>query len=64
MNKLNNSNFFYCYSPVLFKFLQNKGFRYICCGMAENTGKKFWQFERCEELSAALDEFKNTKPQN
>lgn len=59
---ITNEMFYYCYSPVLFRFLQNKGLKYICLGLNENTYKKFWQFYRTPELKQALDEFRLCKP--
>jgi len=54
-----NREYYYCYSTNLFKFLRlEKGFRYICSGLNEKTLRKFWQFERTEELGEALVEYK------
>ena len=64
MGHLTNKDFYYCYSPVLFKYLYNKNIKYICVGLAENTQRKFWQYERTEELKEALEIFKNNKPVN
>lgn len=51
----NEGEYFYCYSTNLFKYLKiEKEINYICCGLNENTKKKFWQFKRTEELEKAL----------
>jgi len=60
--ELTNQEFYYCYSPVLFKFLMARGHKYLCCGLAENTLKKFWQYQRTESLCNSLDEFRTNRP--
>lgn len=60
IDKLND--FFYCYSPALSGFLQAKGIRYICVGINENTGKKFWQYRRGEPLDDAISEWQANNP--
>jgi hypothetical protein len=58
--KETNKKYFYCYDINLFKFLkQTKNLNYICTGLNENTLKKFWQFERTENLDMYLHEYKN-----
>ena len=57
-----NRNYFYCYSPKLKGRLLNEGERFICVGINENTGKKFWLFEQSEKLSEVLTEWKQRKP--
>lgn len=56
------NGFFYCYSPLLSDHLQASGLRYICVGINENTGKKFWQYARGEELDAAITEWQANNP--
>ena len=54
-----NEDFFYCYSPNLFKYLKmKKGINYICCGLNEKSFQKFWQFKRDEFLLRVLHEYK------
>lgn len=63
--KIKNEDFFYCYSPILFRFLKDEGLNYLCIGLAENPPhKKFWQFQRTNELYKALDEYRVNKPNN
>lgn len=56
------SNFYYCYSPVLYRFLKAKGFRYICTGLNESTMRQFWQYERTADLNIALTAYGENKP--
>jgi hypothetical protein len=46
--------FFYCYSPNLYRFLKDNKQRYICRGLNERTLKPFWQYRQTEELSELL----------
>jgi len=62
MANLTNKDFYYCYSPILFKYLYNKNIKYICVGLSENKHNKFWLYHRTEELKEALEIFKNNKP--
>lgn len=56
------SNFYYCYSPVLYRFLKAKGFHYICTGLNESTMRQFWQYERTADLNIALTAYGENKP--
>ena len=60
---MNENRFFYCYSSTLFHFLKANGLRYVCTGLHERTLKKFWQFEKTDELKALLDEYDERKKQ-
>lgn len=51
------SKFYYCYNTHAKKYLMDRGFRYILVNVNTNSGRKFWMFERTEELSNILDEF-------
>lgn len=56
---LAQNEFFYCYSPVLFRFLKmEKKINYICTGLHEKTFQQFWQFKTEERLIIALAEYK------
>ncbi|MEV2910708.1 hypothetical protein ABNF65_19360 [Paenibacillus larvae] len=52
------NNYFYCYAPKLFHFLLSRGHRYICVGINENTGGKFWLFEKDAEVNRSLSEYR------
>jgi len=56
------NNFYYAYSPNLYRHLKAQGFRYICTGLNESTMRQFWQYERTPELSAALTSYAENKP--
>lgn len=56
-----NNEFFYCYSPRLKNHLLSKGERFICVGVHERTGKKFWLFPQTERLGEILTEWKSRK---
>ncbi|MEH7121554.1 hypothetical protein V7128_29815, partial [Neobacillus vireti] len=47
-----------CYSTNLFEFLRfDKGQRYICTALNDKTMKRFWLFQRTEELEQYLVEY-------
>lgn len=56
------NEFFYCYSPALNRHLTTEGLRYICVGINENSGKKFWQYARGAELDAAITKWQANNP--
>ena len=62
MNEAKSSPIYFCYSPKQNAFLQRKGLRVIGVGINENTGRKFWQYERGAELDALLDEWSANRP--
>lgn len=60
MNKENR--FFYSYSRTLTMFLRyNKEIDWNCTGIHPDTGRQFHQFDRTEELLAALTEYGQVK---
>lgn len=57
------SPIYFCYSPKQNAFLQRKGLRVIGVGINENTGRKFWQYERGAELDELLNEWSANRPE-
>ena len=57
-----NSAYFYCYSPRLKSALLTAGERYICVGINESTGRKFWLFPQTERLGAELIKWREARP--
>ena len=53
--------YFYCYSYNLKTFLCENGLRYITNSVNSNTQKKFWLFERTEQLCGLLDVWRERK---
>jgi hypothetical protein len=53
-----NEQYFYCYSPRLKERLLAEGERFICVGLNESTGKKFWLFPQTERLGEVLTDWK------
>ena len=49
--------FLYCYSVKMRDFLINQGHRYICVGINERSGTRFWLFEKTDEVKTTLDEY-------
>lgn len=49
--------FYYCYDVNIKKFLMNKGYKYLLIAMHPETYKKFWLFERNDELTKCIDEY-------
>jgi len=56
------NRFFYCYSPALNDYLIDRGLRYQGVGINENSGDKFWQYERCRMLDEAITDWQNNNP--
>lgn len=49
---------FFCYSPVLHKFIQSKyKIKYICAAINEKDGRKFWLYEKSPSFEKALVEY-------
>ncbi|MBA2876876.1 hypothetical protein [Thermaerobacillus caldiproteolyticus] len=48
-------NYFFCYDLALKKKIDQYGIQYICTAIA-NSGKRFWLYERTEELQKILNE--------
>lgn len=62
MIQTNMPEYYYCYSPNLFKFLtMENGIRYICCGLNQNTKRKFWQYKATPELNEAIRKYRSMK---
>ena len=64
MIKNEASPIYFCYSPNQHRYLQRNGLRTIGVGNNVNTGKRFWQYERGEELDRLLDEWAANRPRN
>ena len=58
-----NDKYLYCYSARMKAYLMRKGFRYICVGLNERAGSRFWLFEKTPKLGATLDEYEREKAQ-
>lgn len=56
-----HNDFLYCYSPSLFHFLRRKGRKYICIGVNERTGGRFWLFVKDDAVRRDLDEYAASK---
>ncbi|MGG0275945.1 hypothetical protein [Bacillus rhizoplanae] len=55
---MNLEQYFFCYSTNLLEFLRfEKGQRFICTALHDKTMKRFWLFERTEELNQFLVEY-------
>ncbi|HFK1549174.1 TPA: hypothetical protein ACGXMZ_005099 [Bacillus albus] len=55
---MNLEKYFFCYSINLLEFLRfEKGERFICTAFHDKTMKRFWLFERTEELNQLLVEY-------
>ncbi len=49
--------FFFCYSARLKRALEANGFRYICVGINEKSGAKFWLFLGTDALNDYKDRY-------
>lgn len=54
--------FFYCYSPGLHNHIKSKGLNYVGTGLHESTLRKFWQYERGNDLDEAINEWQANNP--
>ncbi|PLR72283.1 hypothetical protein CYJ37_12055 [Bacillus sp. UMB0728] len=53
------SKYFFCYSKPLHKFIQNRyKLDYVTAALHETTLKKFWLYERSDQLRQAQEEYK------
>lgn len=53
-----SKGYFYCYSPVLHKYIHNNcKITYICTALHEHTKNKFWLYEKSEQLNAAIEKY-------
>jgi hypothetical protein len=53
-----NKEYFYCYSPLLHKFLHQKcKIPYICTALHEHTKNKFWLYEKNELLHESIKKY-------
>lgn len=51
--------YFFCYSTNLHEFLRyEKEIKYVCTAFHATSNKRFWLFERSEELKNALTEYR------
>jgi len=53
---------YFCYSYNQHRYLSRNGLRTIGVGINENTGRKFWQYERGHELDQLLDAWTANRP--
>ena len=61
---MKNTDFFYCYSINLLRFLRTKGLNNVLKGLNANTNRNFWVFARTNDFEIALSEFTNNKRKN
>ena len=59
---MNTTDFFFCYSPNLYKHLRQGGVKYICTGLNENTMRQFWVYSRTDKLNDLLTKYTSNKP--
>lgn len=50
--------YFYCYNPLLRKFLGQRGMRWNYKGFNKKSEKYYWTFEESEKLSKLIEEYK------
>lgn len=48
-------DYLYCYSVKMRDFLLERGHRYICVGINERAGTRFWLFEKTDGVKSSLD---------
>jgi len=51
--------FIFCYSCELMNFLRHRNIRYLVKGVHENTLNPFWVFDRTDEISDILADYKD-----
>lgn len=55
------NNIFYCYSDRLYHFLASMRFRYESIGINSNTQKKYWVYNKSEQLDSAIELYNSIK---
>lgn len=56
-----NKKYYYCYSHPQKDFLITNGLMYVIKGIHPDTQKRYWVFERNDELSVLLTKWTNNK---
>lgn len=55
---MNQDKYFFCYSTNLMNYLRYEcGHKFVCTALHDKTMKRFWLFERTEEIKEALIEY-------
>lgn len=56
---MDKSKYYFCYSPTQHKFIhKNYKLEYICAALNEKDLRKFWLYEKSEQLSEALTQYR------
>lgn len=55
------SKVFYCYSNRLQHFLAALKFRYESIGVNNNTQKKYWVYDKSDDLDSAIELYNSIK---
>lgn len=56
-----DNKYFYCYSDRMNFFLRALKFRYVSSGINSNTNKRYWMYEKCENLDSAIELYNSVK---
>lgn len=56
-----NKKYYYCYSHPQKDFLITNGLMYVIKGIHPDTQKRYWVFERNDELNSLLTKWTNNK---
>jgi hypothetical protein len=55
---MSENKYFYCYSPMLHKYLHNTcKIPYELTALHEHTKNKFWLYERNEKLNESIEQY-------
>lgn len=58
---MKKNQYFYCYSPVLKKYLEKMNINYVDKGFNDTTQKNFWVYKQTLTLGVALKAYTVTK---
>ena len=56
-----NNKYYYCYSHPQKDFLITNGLRYVIKGVHPNTQKRYWVFEKSDNLDKLLLEWQSRR---
>lgn len=56
----NETEYFYCYSFQLKRFIRDSGIKWIERGTNNSNGRPYWTFKRSTALNRVIEEYQRT----
>lgn len=57
----NETDYFYCYSFQLKRFIRDHGIKWVDRGTNNNNGRPYWMFEQTTALGRIIEEYKRNQ---